>query len=92
MRAVVQRVSRAEVRVDGAPVGQIARGFAVLLGIARDDSVADAEFIEDRVAGLRVFSDAEGKMNLALAAVGGELLVVSQFTLYAGYQSATALF
>jgi D-aminoacyl-tRNA deacylase len=83
MRAVVQRVSRAEVRVDGAPVGQIARGFAVLLGIARGDSVADAEFIEDRVAGLRVFSDAEGKMNLALAAVGGELLVVSQFTLYA---------
>jgi D-aminoacyl-tRNA deacylase len=83
MRAVVQRVSRAEVRVNGAPVGQIARGFVVLLGIAKDDSIADAEFIEDRVAGLRVFADTEGKMNLALAAVGGELLVVSQFTLCA---------
>jgi len=83
MRAVVQRVSRAEVRVGGTSVGRIMHGFVVLLGMAKDDSIADAEFIEDRVAGLRVFADPEGKMNLALAAVGGELLVVSQFTLYA---------
>lgn len=83
MRAVVQRVSRAEVRVDGASVGQIAHGFVVLLGMAKGDSAADAEFIDDRIAGLRVFADPECKMNLALAAVGGELLIVPQFTLYA---------
>ena len=83
MRAIVQRVSRAEVRVDGVAVGRIARGFVILLGVAKGDSTSDAEFIEDRIAGLRVFADAAGKMNLALAAVGGELLVVSQFTLHA---------
>jgi D-aminoacyl-tRNA deacylase len=83
VRAVVQRVSRAEVRVDGSPVGRIARGFVILLGIAQGDSTGDAEFIDDRVAGLRVFADQAGKMNLALGAVGGELLVVSQFTLHA---------
>jgi D-tyrosyl-tRNA(Tyr) deacylase len=83
MRAIVQRVSRAEVRVEGQPVGKIARGFLVLLGVARVDSVSDCEFIVDRITGLRVFADANGKMNLALAAVGGELLVVSQFTLHA---------
>jgi D-tyrosyl-tRNA(Tyr) deacylase len=83
MRAVVQRVSRAEVRVDGIPAGRIDRGFLILVGIAQGDSAADAEFIEDRIAGLRVFADDAGKMNLALAAVGGELLVVSQFTLHA---------
>jgi D-aminoacyl-tRNA deacylase len=83
MRAIVQRVSRAEVRVDGVTVGRISRGFAILLGIAKGDSAVDAEFIEDRVAGLRVFADEAGKMNLALGAVGGELLIVSQFTLHA---------
>jgi len=83
MRAVVQRVSRAEVRVDGRRVGKIDRGFVVLLGVAKGDSAIDADFIADRVAGLRVFADAAGKMNLALAAIGGELLVVSQFTLHA---------
>ena len=83
MRAVIQRVSRAEVRVEGRTIGRIARGFVVLLGIAQGDSAMDAEFIDDRVAGLRVFADAAGKMNLALAAVGGELLVISQFTLHA---------
>lgn len=83
MRAIIQRVSRAEVRVEGVPVGQISRGFVILLGVAKDDSVADADYIDDRVAGLRVFADPAGKMNLALAAVGGELLVISQFTLYA---------
>ena len=83
MRAMVQRVSRAEVRVEDVPVGGIARGFVILLGVGKGDSNSDAEFIEDRVAGLRVFADEAGKMNLALAAVGGELLVISQFTLYA---------
>ena len=83
MRAIVQRVSRAEVRVDGVAVGRIARGFVILLGIAKGDSASDAEFIDDRVAGLRVFADEAGKMNLVLGAVGGELLVVSQFTLHA---------
>lgn len=83
MRAVVQRVSHAEVRVENHVVGSIARGFVVLLGVAKGDSVSDAEFIEDRVAGLRVFADEAGKMNLAIGAAGGELLVVSQFTLHA---------
>jgi D-aminoacyl-tRNA deacylase len=83
MRAVVQRVSRAEVNVGGKRLGRIGPGFAVLLGVARDDAEADAEFIADRILGLRVFADAAGKMNLALSAVGGELLVISQFTLLA---------
>ena len=83
MRAVVQRVSRAEVNVEGRCVGRIGPGFAVLLGVARDDTEADAEFIADRILGLRVFADAAGKMNLALGAVGGELLAISQFTLLA---------
>jgi D-tyrosyl-tRNA(Tyr) deacylase len=81
MRAVVQRVSRAEVRVDGIVVGAVERGFLVLLGVARADVEADAAALADKVAGLRVFEDAAGKMNLALAEVGGGLLVVSQFTL-----------
>jgi D-aminoacyl-tRNA deacylase len=83
MRAVVQRVSQAEVSVGGSSLGRIGRGFAVLLGVARDDSAADVEFIADRIVGLRVFADAAGKMNLALDAIDGELLVVSQFTLLA---------
>ncbi len=83
MRAVIQRVSRAEVVIGGRSVGRIGRGFAVLLGVARDDARADAEFIADRVVGLRVFADEAGKMNLALGAVGGELLAISQFTLLA---------
>jgi D-aminoacyl-tRNA deacylase len=83
VRAIVQRVSRAAVRVDGVPVAKIGSGFLVLLGVAKGDSSADTEYIEDRVAGLRVFADQAGKMNLALANVGGELLVVSQFTLHA---------
>ena len=83
VRAIVQRVSRAEVRVDGSPVGRIGRGFVILLGIAKGDSPTDADFIDDRIAGLRIFADQAGKMNLALAPVGGELLVISQFTLHA---------
>jgi len=87
MRAVVQRVSRAEVRAGGRTLGRIARGFVVLLGVARGDTDSDAEFICDRVLKLRVFADDAGKMNLALDSVGGELLVVSQFTLLADTDS-----
>jgi D-tyrosyl-tRNA(Tyr) deacylase len=81
MRAVVQRVSRAEVRVDGRATGRIGRGLAVLLGVARDDAEDDARLLADKVAALRIFEDAAGKMNLAVAEVGGGVLVVSQFTL-----------
>jgi D-aminoacyl-tRNA deacylase len=83
VRAIVQRVSSAEVEVEGRITGRICRGFVVLLGVARGDTAQDAEFIADRVIGLRVFADPAGKMNLALSAVNGELLVVSQFTLHA---------
>jgi len=83
VRAIVQRVSRAEVRVNGVAVGKIDGGFVVLVGVAKGDSERDAELIADRVAGLRVFSDEAGKMNLSLAAVGGQVLAVSQFTLHA---------
>ena len=82
MRAVVQRVSRAAVRVDGETVGAIGRGFVVLAGFAPGDTDADLAWMAEKVAGLRVFGDAEGKMNLALEGVGGAVLVVSQFTLY----------
>jgi D-tyrosyl-tRNA(Tyr) deacylase len=83
MRAVVQRVSRARVRVGGREISEIGRGFAVLLGVGKGDNKSDAEFLLDRILGLRVFADNAGKMNLALGATGGELLVVSQFTLHA---------
>lgn len=82
MRAVVQRVSQAKVVVDGQVVGEIGRGFLVLLGVGRGDTLDDAAYLARKIAGLRVFTDAEGKMNLALADVGGEVLAVSQFTLY----------
>ena len=81
MRAVVQRVSRASVTVAGEIVGEIARGFLVLLGVAEGDTTDDADYLAQKIAGLRVFEDPEGKMNLALADVGGAMLVVSQFTL-----------
>ena len=87
VRAILQRVSRAEVRIAGRVVGSIARGIVVLLGVARDDTEADAAFIADRTLGLRVFADEAGKMNLALGAVGGQLLVISQFTLLADTES-----
>lgn len=87
VRAILQRVSRAEVRVGDRVVGSIARGMVVLLGVARDDTEADAAFIADRTLGLRVFADDVGKMNLALGAVGGQLLVISQFTLLADTES-----
>ena len=82
MRAVVQRVTEASVTVDGTVVGQIGRGFLVLLGIAGDDSESDVVWLAGKIAGLRVFEDAEGKMNLGLSDVGGAVLLVSQFTLY----------
>ncbi len=81
MRACVQRVSQAQVTVDGQLVGQISRGLLVLLGVAGDDTSQDAQDLAEKILGLRVFEDAEGKMNLALADTAGELLVVSQFTL-----------
>ena len=82
MRAVVQRVSSASVEVDGQVVGQIGPGLMVLLGVHRDDTEQDAAYMADKIAGLRLFADAEGKMNLSVADVGGSVLMVSQFTLY----------
>jgi D-aminoacyl-tRNA deacylase len=82
MRAVVQRVSRAQVTVNGEITGQIALGLLVLLGVGRDDTEADAIYLTEKVAGLRVFEDAEGKMNRSVQEVGGSVLAVSQFTLY----------
>ena len=82
MRAVVQRVSRAAVRIDGRTVGAIGRGFVVLAGFAPTDAEAALAWMADKLIGLRLFADAEDKMNLALADVGGAMLVVSQFTLY----------
>ena len=87
MRAVVTRVSSASVSIDGATVGAIGTGFLVLLGIGPNDTQAQAEKLADKICGLRVFADEAGKMNLNLAAVGGALLVVSQFTLYADCKS-----
>ena len=82
MRAVLQRVTRAAVRVEGWTVGEIGPGLVVLLGVARDDGEGDARYLVEKVLNLRVFDDAEGRMNLPLADAGGALLVVSQFTLY----------
>ena len=82
VRAVIQRVSEASVIVDERVVGEIQRGFMVLLGVAEDDSQQDVIWIAGKIAGLRVFEDEAGKMNLALADVGGSVLLVSQFTLY----------
>jgi D-tyrosyl-tRNA(Tyr) deacylase len=82
MRAVVQRVSRAEVRVENAVVGKIGRGFLVLVAAGDDDTDEDVTYLADKVAGLRVFPDENGQMNKALADVGGAMLVVSQFTLF----------
>jgi len=82
MRAVVQRVSRASVVVDGEVVGKIARGLCVLVGVGKQDSDKDAEQLADKIVGLRIFEDDAGKMNRALADVGGSLLCVSQFTLF----------
>jgi D-tyrosyl-tRNA(Tyr) deacylase len=82
MRAVVQRVSRAQVAVNGEIAGEIGLGLLVLLGVGRDDTEADATYLAEKIAGLRVFEDADGKMNRSVQDVRGSVLVVSQFTLY----------
>jgi len=82
VRVVLQRVSRAAVRIDGQAVGAIGRGFVVLAGFAPGDGEGALAWTADKIAGLRIFADAEGKMNLPLAEVGGAVLVISQFTLY----------
>ena len=81
MRAIIQRVSRASVDVAGSRVGEIGRGFLVLLGVMAGDTDADRSYIVKKIAGLRVFEDADEKMNLSLKDVGGSVLLVSQFTL-----------
>jgi len=87
MRAVVQRVSRAEVRIERRVVGKIGRGFVVLLGVAGGDNDADAAFLVDKIVGMRIFADAAGKMNLSITQADGAMLVVSQFTLLADTNS-----
>jgi len=82
MRAVVQRVSRASVAVEGKITGEIGRGFLVLLGVAKSDTAGDADYLAEKISGLRIFEDSGGKMNLALADVQGAVLAVSQFTLH----------
>jgi D-tyrosyl-tRNA(Tyr) deacylase len=82
MRAVVQRVSSASVAVEGTMVGEIGPGLQVLLGVSATDAEADADYLVEKIAGLRIFEDREGKMNWGVADVGGAVLAVSQFTLY----------
>ena len=82
MRAVVQRVTRASVTIDGEVVGEIGNGLVVLLGIARDDTREDADYLVPKIAALRIFDDAEGRMNVSLKDNEGGMLIVSQFTLY----------
>lgn len=83
MRVVIQRVSEAAVKIDGTIVGEISKGLLVLLGIAQEDTKQDALYLLQKLINLRIFSDADGKMNLSVQDCGGELLIVSQFTLYA---------
>lgn len=83
MKAVVQRVNAADVSVDGRTVGHIGEGLVVLLGVAQRDTWRDAEYLSDKIAHLRIFEDGDGKMNLSLLDVAGDMLVVSQFTLLA---------
>jgi D-aminoacyl-tRNA deacylase len=82
MRAVVQRVSRAQVVIAGEVTGQIGLGLLILLGVGHDDTEADANYLAEKIAGLRVFEDDSGKMNRSVQDVGGSVLAVSQFTLY----------
>jgi D-aminoacyl-tRNA deacylase len=82
MRAVVQRVSRARVTVNNQVIAEIGRGLLVLLGVGREDDQASADYLSDKIIGLRIFEDDTGKMNQAVREAGGKLLLVSQFTLY----------
>src|SRR2546421_552286 len=82
MRAVVQRVTRAKVTVESVTVGEIGNGLVVLLGVARDDTKKDAEYLAEKITALRIFNDRDDKMNLSVNDVAGGLLVISQFTLY----------
>jgi D-aminoacyl-tRNA deacylase len=82
VRVVLQRVSKASVTIEGRVAGAIARGFCLLVGFTHGDTAAQVDWMAEKVVGLRLFADAEGKMNLGLAEVGGALLVISQFTLY----------
>ncbi|MEZ4630462.1 MAG: D-aminoacyl-tRNA deacylase [Deinococcales bacterium] len=83
MRALLQRVAWAKVEVEGEVIGKIDKGIAILLGVHEEDSEAEANFLAQKIAKLRIFQDSEGKMNLSIADTGGAFLVVSQFTLYA---------
>ncbi len=83
MKTVIQRVSGASVRVDGSVAGQIGRGLLIFLGIGQDDTEAQADYLADKIAAMRIFQDENDKMNLSLRDVGGQILVVSQFTLFA---------
>jgi D-aminoacyl-tRNA deacylase len=82
MRAIVQRVSRAQVTVKGEIAGEISLGLLILLGVGRDDTEADAKYLAEKIVGLRIFEDAQRKMNQSVKDIGGAVLVVSQFTLY----------
>lgn len=82
MRAVLQRVTRASVTVEGETVGEIGGGLVVLLGVAHDDTQRDADYLLEKILTLRIFDDADGRMNLSVTEAGGALLIVSQFTLY----------
>jgi D-tyrosyl-tRNA(Tyr) deacylase len=82
MRGVVQRVTQARVTVDGEVVGEIKEGLVVLLGVARDDTQADADYLAEKITALRIFDDRDGRMNLSVKDTGGGILIVSQFTLF----------
>ncbi len=82
MRAVIQRVNRASVRINGRTTGRIDHGLVILLGIRTDDTVKELQWLADKIVHLRIFDDDEGKMNISLADIGGEMLIISQFTLY----------
>jgi D-tyrosyl-tRNA(Tyr) deacylase len=82
MRALIQRVTEASVEIDGQTVGRIGRGLLILLGVCHTDTAADAQWLADKCANLRIFTDPDGKFNLSALQVGGDVLVISQFTLY----------
>jgi D-tyrosyl-tRNA(Tyr) deacylase len=83
MKALIQRVTRGSVSVDGQTIGAVQQGYVVLLGVRQGDTEADARHLAEKTAGLRVFPDAQGRMNLSVVEIGGGVLVISQFTLYA---------